>query len=91
LLTEEEVLKLCNISKEEEVDFVKTSTGINAPGASVQIVRFLRENLPSEIKIKASGGIRERQFAEELIAAGADRLGSSAGVAIVGGLVITGT
>lgn len=83
LLSEEEILRLCKISSDVGVDFVKTSTGINAAGASPQIVRFLRKNLPSDIKIKASGGIRDRNFAEELISCGADRLGSSAGVAIV--------
>lgn len=83
LLSEEEILRLCKISSDVGVDFVKTSTGINAAGASPEIVRFLRKNLPSDIKIKASGGIRDRNFAEELISCGADRLGSSAGVAIV--------
>ncbi len=83
LLTEEEILKMCKISSDAEVDYVKTSTGFNGPGASVGIVRFLRENLPADIKIKAAGGIRDRRFAEELISSGADRLGSSAGVAIV--------
>ena len=85
LLTEAEMLKLCKISGEVGVDFVKTSTGVNGPGASAEVVRFLRNNLPAEIKIKASGGIRDRHFAKELVSCGADRIGSSSGVSIVGG------
>jgi len=65
------------------VDYVKTSTGFTEKGASVEIVKLLRSNLPKSIKIKASGGIRNREFAEQLVAAGADRLGTSASVTIV--------
>ena len=55
------------------------------PGASLEAIAFLREKLPSDIKIKASGGIRDRQFAEALVSAGADRLGCSASIQIVTG------
>lgn len=82
-LSAEELLKIAEICTGAGVDFVKTSTGYNAPGASVDIVSQLRNALPKEIKIKASGGIKDRRFAEELINAGADRLGSSSGVQIV--------
>jgi deoxyribose-phosphate aldolase len=65
------------------VDFLKTSTGYAEKGASVEAVRLMRQHLPAGIRIKASGGIRDAAFARQLIAAGADRLGCSASVAIV--------
>jgi deoxyribose-phosphate aldolase len=83
LLTDAEIAKLCEMASEVKVNFVKTSTGVNGAGATVKIVEMLRKKLPASIKIKASGGIRDRKFAEELIAAGADRIGTSAGTAIV--------
>jgi deoxyribose-phosphate aldolase len=83
LLTDEEIIKACKLCKEMTVDFVKTSTGYVKPGATVEAVKLLRKNLPKTIKIKASGGIRTKEFALELIEAGADRLGCSASVSIV--------
>lgn len=83
LMNEAEVTKLCEMAAEVKVNFVKTSTGVNGKGATVQIVESLRKKLPSTVKIKASGGIRDRKFAEELIAAGADRIGTSVGATIV--------
>jgi len=82
LLTEEEVIKMCEICADKQVDYVKTSTG-KAGGATLKAVELLRKNLPPNIKIKASGGIRDRQRAMRMIEVGADRLGSSSGVAIV--------
>ena len=84
LLTEAEIQRLCEICTSAEVDFVKTSTGFNAPGATTEMVRLLRNHLSPKIKVKASGGIRTPQQANDLIEAGADRIGTSAGVAIVG-------
>ena len=83
MLTDEEIVKLCDIATSLGVDFVKTSTGFNAAGANPVVVEQLRSLLPGSIKIKASGGIRSRQDAEQLVKAGADRLGSSSGVSIV--------
>ncbi len=83
LLTAPEISKVCEICQELEPDFVKTSTGINGPGASVEVVQLLRQNLSDSIKIKASGGIRTRQDAINLVNAGAQRLGSSSGVKII--------
>lgn len=83
LLNETEIIKACELCKEMTVDFVKTSTGFIQPGATVEAVKLLRANLPKSIKIKASGGIRTKEFALELIEAGADRLGCSASVSIV--------
>ena len=82
LLEYEELEKLCEFCTELEVDYVKTSTGFEG-GASVQIVRKMRELLPKEIKIKASGGIRNYKDAFDLIKAGADRLGTSSGTEIL--------
>jgi deoxyribose-phosphate aldolase len=59
------------------VGFAKTSTGFNGTGATVEAVKMLRQFLHPEIKIKASGGIRDKAFAQELITAGADRIGAS--------------
>ncbi len=84
-LTSEELLKVAGICAAAEVDFVKTSTGFNAPGASVEVVSALRAALPKGMKIKASGGIKDKQFAEQLVGAGANRLGSSSSVQIIGG------
>lgn len=82
LLSQEEILKLCDICGQLGVNFVKTSTGVNGEGATVEIVDFLRKNLPKGVKIKASGGIRTIEQAQALVDAGATRLGTSAGVAI---------
>lgn len=83
LLTEDEIVKCCELYGAAEVDFVKTSTGYSEKGASVDIVRLMRKNLPASVRIKASGGIRTYAFARELISAGADRIGSSRSVDIV--------
>lgn len=83
LLTDEEIRKACNIAAKAGADFLKTSTGFNGAGASVNAVKIMRDVLPKKIKIKASGGIRERKFAIGLVEAGADRIGTSSGVNIV--------
>lgn len=85
ILTDQEILECCRIYSGLQVDFMKTSTGYAEKGASVHAVSLMRSNLPESIRIKASGGIRDYEFARELIAAGAERLGCSASVAIVGG------
>lgn len=83
ILTEDEIRRVCEISVAAEVDYIKTSTGINGPGASVEVVALLRQILPKNIKIKASGGIRDKAFALRLLEAGASRIGTSAGVQLV--------
>jgi deoxyribose-phosphate aldolase len=83
LLQESEIIRLCEIAKNIGADFVKTSTGINGGGATIEVVKLMKENLPAKIKIKASGGIRNLEMAQAMIDAGADRIGTSAGVAIV--------
>ena len=83
VLTDEEIIRCCEIYAELGADFVKTSTGYAEKGATLEAVQLMRKTLPSTIKIKASGGIRNYAFAKQLIEAGADRIGCSAGVAIV--------
>ena len=83
LLTKTELKKLCDICNDVRVDYVKNATGFNAEGASVDIVKTLRQHLSPDIKIKAAGGVRTAEFARELIKAGADRLGSSTSVLLL--------
>lgn len=83
VLSEAEIIKCCEVYGNAGVDFLKTSTGYAEKGASVTAVKLMRSHLPPSVKIKASGGIRNYQFAMELIAAGADRLGCSSSVEIV--------
>jgi deoxyribose-phosphate aldolase len=83
ILTEDEIVRCCRIYGAMGVDFVKTSTGYAEKGATVEAVRLMRANLPPAVRIKASGGIRTAALAQQLIDAGADRLGCSAGVEIV--------
>jgi deoxyribose-phosphate aldolase len=83
LLSVAEIKTACRLCVEAEADFVKTSTGFASRGASVADIRLMRANLPPGIRIKASGGIRDLAFAKELIAAGADRLGTSAGLQLL--------
>lgn len=83
ILLEEEIIKCCEIYAKYGVDYVKTSTGYAEKGASVEAVKLMRAHLPQNIQIKASGGVRTFAFAQELIAAGATRLGTSSGVALM--------
>jgi deoxyribose-phosphate aldolase len=83
VLTTDEIKKMCDICATVGANFVKTSTGFNAAGANAEIVAMMRAHLPKEIAIKASGGIRTLVDAEAMISAGATRIGTSSGVAIV--------
>ena len=83
LLTDEEIMKCCEIYGACNIDFMKTSTGYANAGATVHAVELMRKHLPAHIAIKASGGIRTFTFAKELIDAGASRLGCSASMQIV--------
>ena len=85
LLSDEEIIECCDLYQNYPVNFLKTSTGYAEKGASVDAVSLMRKHLPAHIQIKASGGIKTFEFATALIAAGATRLGCSAGVAIVNG------
>ncbi len=83
LLTDDEKRRVCEICKEVGVDFVKTSTGFNGGGATVADIRLMRETVGPTMGIKASGGVRTKADALAMLEAGATRIGTSAGVAIV--------
>lgn len=83
LLTEEEKIRACEICKEAGADFVKTSTGFSTGGATVEDVRLMRNVVGSKMGVKAAGGIRTLEDVRAMVEAGADRIGSSAGVSIV--------
>jgi deoxyribose-phosphate aldolase len=85
VLTEAELIKCCELYGVAGIDYLKTSTGYAEKGATVEAVKIMRANLPQHVQIKASGGIRTYEFAEQLVNAGATRLGCSASVAIVNG------
>ena len=77
-LTEEEKVTLCHIVTEAGADYIKTSTGFGSGGATIEDVELFRRECGAEVKIKAAGGIRSQEDAEKMMAAGAERLGSSA-------------
>jgi len=83
VLSDEEILKACEICANAGVNFVKTSTGYAEKGATVEAVQLIRKNIPDKIKIKASGGIKTKEFALQLIEAGADKIGTSSGIEII--------
>ena len=83
LLTDDEKVKACELAKEAGADFVKTSTGFSTAGAKVEDVRLMRETVGHDMGVKASGGIHDKEFAKELVDAGANRLGTSATIEIV--------
>lgn len=83
LLTDEEKIKACELSKEANADFVKTSTGFSTAGAKVEDVKLMRETVGKGMGVKASGGIHDKEFANALVEAGASRLGTSATIKIV--------
>ncbi|HFU4463219.1 TPA: deoxyribose-phosphate aldolase [Streptococcus suis] len=85
LLTDEEKVKACELSKEAGADFVKTSTGFSTGGATVEDVALMRKTVGSEMGVKASGGARSYEDAIAFIDAGASRIGASSGVAIMKG------
>ena len=91
LLTLEEKVAGCSLAKAAGAEFVKTSTGFAAGGATVEDVRLMRLVVGPEMGVKAAGGIRSREDAEALIAAGATRLGTSASVKIVRGEKASGS
>jgi len=86
LLTDEEKVIASSLAKRARADFVKTSTGFGGGGATVYDVALMRETVGPEMGVKASGGVRTLEDAEDMIAAGATRIGASAGVQIVGGV-----
>ncbi|MDR1263284.1 MAG: deoxyribose-phosphate aldolase [Oscillospiraceae bacterium] len=84
LLDEARKLAACELVTRAGADFIKTSTGFSTGGATVEDIKLMRTNVGSDVKVKAAGGIRTAEFARELVAAGADRLGMSAAVKAFG-------
>ena len=85
LLTREQKIRACQLVVEAGAHFVKTSTGFNSGGATIEDVKLLRETVGPGFGVKASGGIRDAAIAQAMIEVGATRLGTSNGVAIVHG------
>lgn len=85
LLTDEEKVKACILSKNAKADFVKTSTGFSKGGATAGDVALMRYVVGSSMGVKASGGVRTAEDAKAMIESGADRIGASASVKIVSG------
>jgi deoxyribose-phosphate aldolase len=85
LLTDEEKVVAAAMAKRAKADFVKTSTGFGPGGATVYDVALIRETVGPDMGVKASGGVRTAHDAEDMIAAGATRIGASAGVQIIAG------
>ena len=82
-LSDEEIADACKLCADAGADFVKTSTGFAPAGAKVEHIKLMRSVLPAEVEIKASGGIKTREQALALIEAGATRLGTSSGIALI--------
>lgn len=86
LLNDDEIRRACEIVDESGADYVKTCTGFGPGGATVEAVRLIRESLPEDMGVKASGEIRDYATVEQLLKAGADRIGTSSSVKIMTGL-----
>ena len=82
LLNEEEKVRACRLAMEAKADFVKTSTGFSTGGATKEDVALMRKIVGDTMGVKASGGIRDKEKAVEMLEAGADRLGTSATITI---------
>lgn len=86
LLTDEEKVRACELAVKAGADYVKTSTGFSTGGATKEDIALMRKTVGPDIGVKASGGVRNAADAEAMIAAGATRIGASAGIEIVNGL-----
>ncbi|MBP3951309.1 deoxyribose-phosphate aldolase [Bacillus suaedae] len=85
LLTDEEKVRACQLAVQAGADFVKTSTGFSTGGATVEDIKLMRETVGPSVGVKASGGVRDLEGARAMVAAGATRIGASAGVSIING------
>lgn len=83
LLTEDEIKKACELCVEAKADYVKTSTGFSTRGATIEDVRIMKEAVHGKAKVKAAGGVRTPEDMVKIVAAGADRIGTSAGCSSV--------
>lgn len=85
LLTEEEKVRACELSVKAGAHFVKTSTGFSTGGATAEDIALMRKAVGPDVGVKASGGVRNLEDVEKLVDAGATRIGTSSGIAIVNG------
>ncbi len=85
LLSKEEIVRACKICMDAKADFVKTSTGFSTAGATVENVKLMKDTVKDQCKVKAAGGVRTLADMEAMIAAGAERIGTSAGVQLLSG------
>ena len=83
LLTEDEIKKACELCVEAKADYVKTSTVFSTRGATIEDVRIMKEAVHGKAKVKAAGGVRTPEDMVKIVAAGADRIGTSAGCSLV--------
>lgn len=83
LLTDEEIVRACELCLEAGAAFVKTSTGFSTAGANPRVVKLMKDTVRGRALVKAAGGVRTRADLDAMVAAGADRIGTSAGVALV--------
>ncbi|MDY0214126.1 MAG: deoxyribose-phosphate aldolase [Bacilli bacterium] len=90
LLTEEEKVRACLLSKKAGADFVKTSTGFSTGGATAEDIALMRKTVGPDMGVKASGGVRTMEDLEKMVKAGATRIGTSNGVAFFKGKAGTG-
>lgn len=86
LLTDEEMVKACELAEKAGADFVKTSTGFAGGGATPEDVKLMKDTVGDRLEVKASGGVRNLEDFNKMIEAGATRIGASAGVQIIKGL-----
>lgn len=84
LLSDEEKVRACKDSEKAGADFVKTSTGFSTGGATLEDVKLMRASVSEKVKVKAAGGIRDKETFEKMIDAGAERIGTSSGAKLIG-------
>ena len=87
LLTDDEILKMCNVVAESGAEYIKTSTGFSTEGATFRVVELMKSGMGSRAKIKAAGGISTLEDAEQFMELGADRLGTSRAVKLAKSMV----
>ena len=83
LLTDEQIVKACELCVEANATFVKTSTGFNAAGANPHVVKVMKDTVKDNCKVKAAGGVRNADDLKAMVEAGAERIGTSSGVALM--------
>jgi len=91
ILTDNELARAIELSIDSGMDYIKTASGFNGPGATVEIIKKMNDLADGRIKVKAAGGVRTHQDALAIIEAGADCIGTSSGVAIVTGSISSTT